>query len=301
LTQPHPRSGIAPAATAQTPAPPQRGPAAARWHRFRLGTFEITTLMAGERVTADPRATYGLNASAEAFAALAAENFLPTDRLRSSFTPTLVHTGAELVLFDTGLEAAGLAAALAEADLHPGQIDLVVLTHLHPDHVGGLTDAAGAAFFPRARYAAGRIEHAHWAAQDNPTLAAQLAVCAGKLTLFDDGETLVPGITALHAPGHTPGHMVFRLESAGAVLMLTADTANHYVFSLHHPEWEVRFDVDKAQAIATRQRILGQIAAEKCPFIGYHMPFPAVGYLEAKGPGYRFVPASYQLSLPAES
>ena len=91
--------------------------------------------------------------------------------------------------------------------------------------------------------------------------------------------------------------MAWRIESEGQALILIADAANHYVWSLEQPDWEVRFDADKAQAAATRKELLGMIAAERLPFVGYHMPFPAMGYLEARGPGFRFVPASYQLSL----
>lgn len=79
--------------------------------------------------------------------------------------------------------------------------------------------------------------------------------------------------------------------------MITADTANHYVWSLQRPDWEVRFDADKAQAAATRKQVFGMIAADRIPFIGYHMPFPGVGYVEAMGEGFRYVPASYQLML----
>ena len=108
---------------------------------------------------------------------------------------------------------------------------------------------------------------------------------------------ILPGITAMLAAGHTPGHMVFQLESAGQRLLLGADMANHYVWSLAHPDWEVRYDMDKAQAAQTRRRLLGMLAADRVPFIGYHMPFPGVGFVEAVGEGFRFVPHSYQMML----
>ena len=96
------------------------------------------------------------------------------------------------------------------------------------------------------------------------------------------------------AAGHTPGHMIYMLESEGQRLALTADTANHYVFSLQRPDWEVRFDADKAQAAQSRRTVFGMIAADRIPFIGYHMPFPAVGYIEVRDSGFRMVPQSYQ-------
>jgi len=121
---------------AQAAADPQ-GPALPLFQRFRLGSFEVTPLLAGTRTTNKPQETFGLNASAEDFAALAAQNFLPADRTQNFFTPTLVNTGAELVLFDTGLAPEGITAALAAAGHTPDQIDVVVLTHMHGDHIGG--------------------------------------------------------------------------------------------------------------------------------------------------------------------
>jgi glyoxylase-like metal-dependent hydrolase (beta-lactamase superfamily II) len=91
--------------------------------------------------------------------------------------------------------------------------------------------------------------------------------------------------------------MIYMLESDGKQLAITADTANHYVWSLAHPEWEVRFDMDKEGAAATRKDVFGMLAADKIPFVGYHMPFPAVGYVDTNDSGFRYVPASYQLKL----
>ena len=97
--------------------------------------------------------------------------------------------------------------------------------------------------------------------------------------------------------GHTPGHMGYMLESDGQQLMLVGDLANHYVWSLAHPDWEVRFDMDKAGAAAARRKVLGMLAADGVPFVGYHMPFPGVGYVETRGEGFHYVPHSYQLLM----
>ncbi|NBO20648.1 MAG: MBL fold metallo-hydrolase, partial [Rhodobacteraceae bacterium] len=93
------------------------------------------------------------------------------------------------------------------------------------------------------------------------------------------------------------GHMAYVLESNGQQLALMADTANHYVWSLARPDWEVKYDADKATAAATRRKLFGMLAADRLPFIGYHMPFPALGYVEETADGFRHVPASYQLML----
>ncbi|RYG84360.1 hypothetical protein EON77_06555 [bacterium] len=107
----------------------------------------------------------------------------------------------------------------------------------------------------------------------------------------------MPGLVAHEAFGHSPGHMIFELVSGGRTLWLTADTANHFVASLQRPDWEVRFDMDKAAAIATRKRVFGEIAEARAAFLGYHMPFPGIGYAQKTDEGFRFVPLSYQFEV----
>jgi glyoxylase-like metal-dependent hydrolase (beta-lactamase superfamily II) len=263
--------------------------------RFSLGGFEVTTLLAGTRTTDKPQETFGLNASPEDFAATAAANFLPADKTQNFFTPVLLNTGAELVLFDTGLSAEGTSAALAAAGISPDQVDLVVLTHMHGDHIGGLMQADGVTpTFANARYATGSVEHNHWAGQANEGFDKSVKPLNDKITMLEDGGSPIAGVTAMLAPGHTPGHMIYMIESNGQRLALTADTCNHYVFSLQHPDWEVRFDADKPMGAATRKSVFGMIAADRIPFVGYHMPFPGIGHVEAMGEGFRFVPFSYQ-------
>lgn len=290
-----PFAAVALPRTAQAEAPLQ-GAGQPAYNRFRLGGFEVTALLAGSRLMDNPQETFGTNATPEEFAALSQANFLPTDRSRNFFTPVLVNTGDDLVLFDTGLDPQGISAALQAAGLTNDQIDIVVLTHMHGDHIGGLMGDDGPTF-PYARYVTGTVEHNHWSQAGNAGFDKSVKPLNERMTFLDDGGEVTRGIQAQAAFGHTPGHMVYHLESEGAQLMLTADTANHYVWSLARPDWEVRFDMDKAAAAATRKRIFGQIAADRIPFMGYHMPFPALAYAEAADGGFRYVPASYQLML----
>lgn len=272
------------------------GPASAGFHRFALGDFEITTLLAGSRLNDSPRETFGLNVSDEVFAAASAAAFVPTDKAMNFFTPTLVNTGDTLILFDTGLAPDAITATLAGAGVTPDQVDVVVLTHMHGDHIGGLMAGAGPTF-ANARYVTGATEHNHWSGAGNEGFDTKVRPLNDKMTFLDDGDSPASGITALAAFGHSPGHMAFMLESRGRQLMITADTANHFVWSLAYPDWEVRFDADKPAAAATRKKVFGQIAADRIPFIGYHMPFPGLGFVEARDSGFRYVPASYQLML----
>jgi len=267
-----------------------------QFNRTALGGFEVTALLAGTRTFPEPGKIFGLNTDPADFAAVSAANFIPTDKAQFFFTPTVVNTGTELVLFDTGLAGEGITVALAAAGYTPDQIDVVVLTHMHGDHIGGLM-TAGAPTFANARYVSGSVEHNYWAGAANEGFDANVKPLNDKMTFLEPGGTVASGITAMAAFGHSPGHMAYMLESNGAQLALLADTANHYVWSLAYPDWEVRFDADKTAAANTRRALLGMLAADKLPFIGYHMPFPAMGYVDIRDDGFRYVPVSYQMMM----
>jgi glyoxylase-like metal-dependent hydrolase (beta-lactamase superfamily II) len=281
-------------------------------NRFKLGNFEVLVIKDGAAVSGPPNETFGTNQSAEAVGALLEENFLPKDKFVNSFAPVMINTGSERVLFDTGFGEAGrangngrLQEGLAAAGYKPEDISIVVLTHMHGDHIGGLMEKDAPAF-PNARYVAGKVEYDFWTSEARVGTPAEnghkgvlgkVKPLADKMTFIGEGAEVVSGITGIEAFGHSPGHMIFRVESEGRQLVLTADTANHYVLSLQRPEWEVRFDMDKAAAAATRKKVFDMIATDKLAFLGYHMPFPSVGYVEKQDQGYRFVPKSYQFDL----
>ena len=275
---------------------PMMGVSRPPFNRIKLGGFEVTTLLAGTRTVPDPHTIFGLNASAEDFAAVSETAHIPTDRTQFFFTPTVVNTGAELVLFDTGLNPEGMTAALNAAGYEPDQVDVVVLTHMHGDHIGGLM-GGGTEPFANARYVTGATEFDYWNGTDNETFANNMRPLAEKTEMIGDGAAVASGITSMAAFGHSPGHMAYLLESEGQSLILGADFANHYIWSLAHPDWEVRFDMDKPAAAATRRRLLEMMAADRIPFIGYHMPFPALGYVETRGEGFHYTPASYQFVM----
>ncbi|MEM1428670.1 MAG: MBL fold metallo-hydrolase [Pseudomonadota bacterium] len=262
---------------------------------FSVGALEATTLLAGSVRRDEPQSIFGMNVSAEEFAAVSDENFISTDFAQFFFTPTVVRAGDNVILFDTGLNAAGMEVALGEAGYAPADITHVVITHMHGDHIGGMTTEAGELTYANAEYITGQVEFDHWAGAGNENFEAKVRPFAERFAFIGDGDTIAPGITAVGAFGHTPGHMTYMLDSEGQQLLITADLANHYVWSLGYPDWEVRFDMDKEAAAATRRRILGMLAADKVPMVGYHMPFPAAGFIETRGDGFRYVPVSYQL------
>ena len=275
---------------------PMLGQSFAEHRRFKIGAFEVTTMLIGSVVRDNPQGTFGMNATPEAFAAASQASFIASDKMQLFFAPTVVNTGSELILFDTGFNGPGISGALENAGYTADQIDTVVLTHMHGDHIGGLlTD--GEPTCRNARYIAGEVEYDYWAAADNSGFETSVRPLAERMTFVGDGYDVASGITGVAAFGHTPGHMVYRLESQGEGLVIFADLANHPVWSLARPDWEVRFDIDKAAAAASRKNILGMIAADRIPAIGYHMPFPSVGYVDASGAdtAFRWVPETGQL------
>ena len=281
-------------------------------HRFKVGAFEVVVIKDGARVSENPGQIFGTNQKPEDVTALLEKNFLPTASLVNSFAPTLVNTGSEVVLFDTGLGEGArkdgmgrLIEGLAAAGYAPEDISIVVITHMHGDHIGGLMER-GAPAFPKARYVIGQAEYDFWkdgarigtpAENGHKLVLSNVVPLAERATFVGDDAGVTGGITSMLAAGHSPGHMIYLIESEGRKLVLTADTANHFVLSLQQPDWEVRFDMDKAAAAQSRRKVFDMIATDRLPFIGYHMPFPAVGFVETAGEGYRFVPASYQFDI----
>jgi glyoxylase-like metal-dependent hydrolase (beta-lactamase superfamily II) len=307
--------GAAPLLAAQgTPAAaqmPMFGPIRPSVYRVKLGGFEITTILDGAVQMDGPVGTYGMNQSEADVKKFASDHLLPETRFENTFTPVIVNTGKEIILFDTGNGAARrpdagkLAATLDIAGFKSDQVSIIVITHCHGDHIGGLMESGNPAF-PKARYVIGQAEYDFWSNKDRlsgPTEAnaklvqTNVVSQAEKMTFITPGQDVVTGITSIDVAGHTPGMLAFNIESEGKRIVLTADTVNHYVMSLEQPDWHVRFDMDKEKGVETRKRMLDMLASDKVAFTGYHMPFPSIGYVEKADGAYRWVPHTYQLRV----
>ncbi|MDR4307074.1 MBL fold metallo-hydrolase [Chelatococcus sambhunathii] len=297
------------AAPAATEPPPFR--------RFALGRLTITVVSDGGAMVDGPWPIVGEDRPPEEVERLMIENLLPPKRFWPGFSPIVVDDGTTRTLIDAGNGADGfiprpaggrLVENLRAAGYEPSDIDLVALTHGHVDHIGGVMEA-GAPAFPKARYAMGAAEHAFWseparlgaAEGSNELKSARLFVrtfpaLADRTTLLKPGQEAAPGITALAAFGHTPGHLAFHIESQGRRLLVWGDCAHHDVASLAHPEWSAFFDMDKEQGKATRARIYDMAATERLPVLGYHTSFPSIGFVARSGAGFRWIRETYQLA-----
>jgi glyoxylase-like metal-dependent hydrolase (beta-lactamase superfamily II) len=281
------------------------------FHRYRVGSIEVTALSDGvwERAH-DPG--FIKNATVEETKAALAAAGLPTEFVPIPFTPNLLKTGGQLVLIDTGTgsgqtggpKAGALMKNLAAAGVEPGAITAIVISHFHPDHIFGLMSKApdNTATFPNAAVHVPDGEFNFWmdpAIERLPEGRRPVARrvqeifprLKDRLHTFASGAEVVPGVRAVEAPGHTPGHTAFHVSSGSDQLLVLGDTTNIPALFARNPGWHAAFDQDAAMAEATRRRLFDRAVAEKAMVTGYHFPFPAVGTIMKDGTGYTFVPA----------
>ncbi|MBN9222070.1 MAG: MBL fold metallo-hydrolase [Mesorhizobium sp.] len=282
-------------------------PARARVFAFNLGSFKAAALLDAADIRDNLASAFAAGQPAAAVRDLAAANFIDPDRYEHCFIPTLIDTGSQKILFDTGCgeEDSSLLGCLQDLGLGPDDIDVVVITHGHPDHIGGLV-RNGEPVFNRARHVFGAAEFAFWT-QGDAVRPARLAnrdlfrlICTGlaeRATFIVPGDEVVPGIIAVDAAGHSPGLLAFLVENSGQRLLIWSDAFLHYAVSIQHPEWHADFDDDKEQAVETRKRLLKMAAEQRLLIAGHHMPFPGLGYVERANGSFRWIPVGYQLNI----
>jgi glyoxylase-like metal-dependent hydrolase (beta-lactamase superfamily II) len=312
-------AGSALAAVSILPGPaganaPPAGKQSAGVYRYKVGDYELTALYDGVwNLPIDEK--FVRNAAfAEVQKALTAA-FLPPGTLPIPFTTLMVNTGSKLVLIDTGTggqitsSAGSMGANMQDAGIDPRQIDVILISHFHPDHINGIKTKDDAVVFPNAEINVPAPEWAYWmddsriGTAPDPIKGYFLNVrrvfgsIAKDVRQYEPGKEVAPGITAIPAHGHTPGHCAFTIASGRHSMLLLSDITNHPWLFARHPEWQAAFDMDGAMAAATREKMLDLAAAERMLVQGYHFPFPASGYIAKVAGGYDFVPVMWQSAL----
>ena len=269
------------------------------FYRRRVGEFVVTVLNDGYLDA--PLGVMPNIAPEEASALLNARFHGPTPRL--VVHGFVVQGGGRTVLIDSGAGAgmgptAGhLLKNLAAAGVQPGDIDLVLLTHFHGDHSGGLATAAGTAVFPKAELAFPAEEGAYWL--DGPGTggafdAAKTAAAPYRARMrVIEGEDAAPGIVRVALPGHTPGHSGYRIGEGAEALLIWGDIMHVPDVQSARPEVVVGFDVDPDQAVASRKRILESAADERFAVAGMHLHFPGFAHVVRAGSGYELIPEQW--------
>ena len=280
------------------------------YQRHMVGQFEVTALYDG-RIQLDSKLLK--NATPKEISQLLTRSF------RASPTPTaviafLVNTGKQLVLVDAGAaqlfgpSLGQVHANLKAAGYQPEQVDAVLLTHLHGDHVGGLRTADGQMAFPNAQVYVSKADADHWL---NPAVMAKAPAAAqgffqtaqnsvapyvqgGRLRTYVGTDEILPGVRPVQTHGHTPGHTSYLFQSEGQQLLIWGDIVHNAAVQFPKPQVTIEFDSVPAQALATRMKVLGWTAKDALPVAGAHLPFPGIGQVRAEGKGrYSWVPVDY--------
>ena len=300
-------------ASAAAAAPPAGRPTPGVY-RYKIGTFELTALYDGiwYRPITDK---FIRNAPFAEVEHALADAFMPADKLATPFTTLVVNTGEKLVLIDTGTggqiapSAGALRENLTAAGIDPKAVDIIVISHFHPDHINGIKDKDNGVVFPNAEITVPAAEWSFWMDDANMNAAPAdqkltfrnqrriFSDIARRVTRFEPGAEVAPGILTLAAPGHTPGHTVCSIHSGDQSLLVLGDTAQHPAVFARHPDWQAAFDIDGAAAVATRKKLFDRAAADRMLVTGYHFPFPACGHLIKTASGYEHVPVEWQPDL----
>jgi glyoxylase-like metal-dependent hydrolase (beta-lactamase superfamily II) len=282
-------------------------------HRFQVGDLWCTVLSDG--YVSNPAAWCFPNADELQLATALESRGSTWDHVISPYTCLLIETGREIVLADAGLgdsshTSGAILARLEVSGIRPPDVSTVIFTHAHPDHIGGAVNGharfARHPVFPNARYIMAEAEWDFWNATHTDLRSMRvgdeaksairsvahecLHALRHRIELIDCETEIVPGIRALPAPGHTPGHLALLLSSEGRQLLNLGDAATHPLH-LEHPEWENGFDLEPDRALATRRALMERAMADGMHVMAFHFPFPSVGHVASRnGGGWEWTP-----------
>lgn len=257
---------------------------------FHVGALSLTVLHDTQIVVANDGETFGLDVSTRKVGDVLRTAGAPADRITLSVNDLLVRTGRRLLLIDTGLGPryhGALLASLKLAGVSPGDVTDVLLTHPHPDHVGGLLDAQGRLAFPNATI---RMASTAWAWMHQKVTPAMISAVTPRVQTFQPGASIAPGIRSVSLPGHTPGHVGYEIVSGGSRLIDIGDLAHSSIVSLARPRWENGFDNDRVLGRQTRVEELTPLARSHEWVFAPHFPFPGIGHIVVAGRGFAWQP-----------
>ena len=301
--------GSAPEARAKAPMQNTQAPS---FYRFKIGSIEATVVSDGPLPIGPASRTFRGPSEAE-LGKMFADHFLPTDNVVLDQNALVINTGDRLVLFDTGMssvkrpntQTGRLLMSLKQAGIDPKDIDAVVLTHPHIDHSGGMVADDGSRNFPNAQVYMTEVDYDFWmddkrlgtpAEGSARTARKNLPPYRDRMIFIKDGQEILPGVQAMHTPGHTVGHTVYMITSGGKTICNIGDVA-HHVILFEHPRIEVAFDTNSKQGAESRVKLFDMLAAQRIPLLVFHMPWPGLGQLAKRGDGFRYVPSPMQLVL----
>jgi glyoxylase-like metal-dependent hydrolase (beta-lactamase superfamily II) len=311
--------GTMAAAPAHAAAPPA-GKQAPGFYRYTVGSYEITVITDGAARIPLPDDFVTNIKKDEVQAALAAAH-MSSDVFFNPYNPLVVNTGAKLVLIDTGTgeanyqQSKGAAGQfltnLAAAGIDAKAIDTVIISHYHGDHVNGLLRADNSLTFPNAEILVPAEEHKFWMDDGEMSRAPKgrveglfknnRRVFSGEvlkhLRTYEWDKEVVPGITAVGTPGHTPGHTSHVVASGTSKVFVQADVTHVPYLFARHPGWHAFYDQDGPKAETTRRKVYDMLAAERMAVQGFHYPFPSLGHIEKDGTGYRVIPAAWNPAI----
>ncbi len=307
-----PIAGPALAQTTPSAPVPAQGSASRQapgFYRYKVGDIEVTAINDG--FAQRPLEGFVRNAELSQVQQAMQEAFLPSNALPIAFTTLVLNQGGRLTLIDTGNGDMGAPtsgrwmANFRAAGFDPAQVNTVVISHFHGDHINGVRLKDGTAVFPNAEVMVPAAEWAFWMDDAKMNQAPEgmkgafqgvrrvFGPIASNVKRYEMDKEVVPGLTAVAAPGHTPGHTAYMLSSGNGKLMIMSDTTNHPALFVRNPDWSAVFDMDADQARATRRRMLDMAASERAQVAFYHAPFPATGHIAKEGNGFRFVPVQW--------
>lgn len=311
-------------AIAQTPpaadsaeTTPEISPTNSGVYHFKVGDFNAMVVSDG--TLSFPASFFVPNADPTAVTAALTEHFLSTEDIFAHLNALYVETDEHKALIDTGAgnafgpSAGHLLENLETAGIAAADIDTVILTHAHPDHIGGILDVEGQLRFPNAQFYISQAEADFWLAdtveipkslldEDTKTgliatAKANLSAIADRTTLFAMGDEVVPHIQAVDSAGHTPGQASFLITSGEDSLLSTGDVFFSDPLNLENPDWEVAFDGDPEQGVIARRDLLESVTAERRLLLVPHMPFPGLGHVKTQEDAYGWEPIIWRFSV----